>query len=106
MATPIKIPAARAADRLTKALIDFAAAGLRTNCADPELGYLWLSDHEHDRSVASVLCSGCPLELECWEAARARDERFGVWGGVDMTRHPNNKGNSSKIGRSRKTASP
>jgi hypothetical protein len=100
MAMPIKIPAARAADRLTKALIDFAAAGLRTNCADPELGYLW-SDHEHDRSVASVLCSGCPLELECWEAARSRDERFGVWGGVDMTKHPNGKG--TKLGRPRKT---
>jgi hypothetical protein len=101
VATPSKIKAARASERLAKALIDLAAKGLRTHCADPELGYLWLSDHEPERAVAAVLCGGCPIALECWDAARARDERFGVWGGVDFTKHPNGKG--SKLGRPRKT---
>ena len=78
MATPTKIAAARAADRLTKALIAAAARGLRTPCVQPELGYLWLHEYEQERAVAAVLCGGCPLGLECWDAARARDERFGV----------------------------
>jgi Transcription factor WhiB len=93
-----------ASARLTKALIDAAARGLRTPCQDRELGHLWLSDYQPERAVAAVLCGGCPLALECWDAARSRDERFGVWAGVDMTRHPNNK--SGKLGRPRKIATP
>jgi Transcription factor WhiB len=104
MATPTKIAAARASERLTQSLINLAARGLRTHCQDPELGHLWLSDHEPERAVASVLCGGCPLALECWDAARSRDERFGVWGGVDMTKHPNGQG--AKIGRPKKIAPP
>jgi hypothetical protein len=90
-ATPTKIAAARASERLTKALADLAAHGLRQHCADPELSHLWLSDHADERAVAAILCAGCPVELLCWDAARARDERFGVWGGVDRTQHPNGK---------------
>ena len=85
MATPTKIAGARASDRLSKGLIDNAARGLRTHCSDPELGHLWLSDHEDERAVAAILCGGCPVQMECWSVARARREKFGVWGAVDFT---------------------
>jgi Transcription factor WhiB len=35
--------------------------------------------------VAAILCAGCPVQMECWSVARARRERFGVWGAVDFT---------------------
>lgn len=91
MATPTKIAAARASERLTKALADIAARGERHHCADAEVAYLWLSDHERERAIAAKLCQACPVQLECWSAAAAQDERFGVWGSVDRTRQPNNK---------------
>jgi hypothetical protein len=89
VATPSKIAAARAADRLTKALADVAALGLRHHCADPELGHLWLSERESDRATAAILCVGCGVQMECWSVARARRERFGGWGAFDCTRKPN-----------------
>jgi hypothetical protein len=95
MTAPTKIAGAKAGERLRKALIDLAAAGLRPPCADPELSHLWLSDHPDERAVAAVLCGGCPAELQCWDTARAR---------VDRTRHPNNKG--GKLGRPPKIDSP
>jgi len=49
---------------------------------------LWLSEELKDRRKAARLCSGCPALAECGEAARARGERFGVWGGADFTRNP------------------
>jgi hypothetical protein len=91
MATPTKIAAARAADRLTKALTDTAARGLRHHCADAEVGGLWTSEFEHERAIAAKLCAGCPVHLECWGVAVAYKERFGTWAGVDRIRHPNGK---------------
>jgi Transcription factor WhiB len=86
---PTKIAAARASERLTKALIDLAAAGLRTLCSDPELSHLWLSERDQERAVAATLCPGCPVQLECWTAARAQRVTWGVWGSVDFTQKPN-----------------
>ena len=86
---------ATTAARLTKALADAAARGLRHHCADPELGHLWLSDHQNERAAAAILCGGCPVELACWDVARARNEKFGVWGGVDRTQHPNGRSKAS-----------
>jgi WhiB family redox-sensing transcriptional regulator len=28
------------------------------------------------------ICHGCPVAAECLEYALARDERFGIWGGL------------------------
>lgn len=95
MAHPTKIAASRAADRLTKALAAAAARGLRQHCADAEVSHLWLSEREHERAIAAKLCRNCPVILECWSVAVARKERFGVWGGVDRTRHPNGKAKAS-----------
>jgi hypothetical protein len=85
VATPTKTAAARASERLTKALADLAARGQRHHCSDPGLAHLWLSDHEEERAVAAALCVGCPVQMECWSVARARREKFGVWGSVDFT---------------------
>jgi Transcription factor WhiB len=70
---------------LTEALIDLAAAGLRTHCTDSEVAHLWLSENEHERALAGKLCLGCPVQIECWSIARSRREKFGVWGAVDFT---------------------
>jgi Transcription factor WhiB len=101
MSAPSKIAAAQASERFTKALIDLAAAGLRTPCGDLATGHLWLSEINAERAQAAILCHGCPVQLECWAAAVARDERFGVWGGVDRTRNPNGK---AQLGRPPKIA--
>jgi hypothetical protein len=102
-ATPSKINGARAGERLTKALLDLAARGDRHHCADEEVFHLWLSDHQHERALVVKLCGGCPVQRNAGGAAVARDERFGVWGGIDRTRHPNGK---AKIRRPRKIATP
>lgn len=34
---------------------------------------------------AKWMCQGCPVRLQCLEAAEANYERFGVWGGVDFS---------------------
>jgi len=82
---PAKLVGALAADRLTKALTDAAARGLRHHCSDPETGHMWLSEHEDEREIAARLCLGCPVQPECWSVAVSRKERFGVWGAVDFT---------------------
>jgi hypothetical protein len=67
---------------LTCALINIAAQGLRTHCSDPTLSELWISEHQPDRAEAAQLCIGCPIIIECGEAADERGERY-VWGGID-----------------------
>ena len=48
---------------------------------DPEL---WVGDSHIDRKVAALICKDCPVRLECAKDALDRDERWGVWGGIDM----------------------
>jgi hypothetical protein len=99
MSVPAKVAAARAGERLTKALVDLAAQGLRTHCSDPESHHLWLSEDAEERARAVKLCRGCPIIGPCGEAASARRERFGVWSGVDRTRPPGKLGRPLKPGR-------
>ena len=61
---------------------------MRTHCFDPETSHLWLSEHDKERAVAATLCPGCPVQLECWSAARAQRVTWGVWGAVDFTVKP------------------
>jgi hypothetical protein len=72
----------------TRKLLDLDARGLATPCGDSEVSYLWLSEDIAERRKAVRLCRACPVLAECGEAARARGERFGVWGAVDFTRNP------------------
>lgn len=41
---------------------------------------------ERDRMVATAkaTCGRCPVQAECLAHALANDERYGIWGGVDM----------------------
>ena len=71
---------------LTRALVDLAGRGERPHCSDPGSSDLWLSDRKAERREAVKLCRGCPVFDPCGQAAQARQERFGVWAGVDMTR--------------------
>jgi hypothetical protein len=87
LAVPSKIIAARASERFTKALDRLAAAGQKIPCSDS--ADLWLSESQHARAEAARLCRGCPVIAECRAAAKARGERFGVWGGKDFTRKTN-----------------
>jgi Transcription factor WhiB len=82
-------------DKLTRAILEAAASGLRPHCSDVGTGGLWLSDHEAERAEAAKLCVGCPVIEPCGQAATARRERFGVWGGVDVTRPPGRKATRS-----------
>ena len=70
---------------LNRALLNIAAAGLRTHCSDPTLSQLWLLDHPGERREAVKLCRHCPVIGECRQAADARGERWHVWAGRDYT---------------------
>jgi hypothetical protein len=80
-----------ASERLTRALLQLTAQGLRPHCDDTQLGWLWLSETPSERAVAVVLCGGCPVKAPCRAAAEANQERFGVFGGKDYTRRPGKK---------------
>lgn len=71
-------------ERFTRALINTAAAGLRTHCSDAATHSLWLSEDEAEHTQAVRLCGGCPVLIECWAPA-VGNETVGVWGGVDRT---------------------
>ena len=45
---------------------------------DPDL---WFADTQADLDAAKRLCATCPIRLDCLEAAVARAEPWGVWGG-------------------------
>jgi hypothetical protein len=80
-----------ASDKLTRALLDMAARGERTHCSDPATHHLWLSEHERDRATAVMLCDHCPVLTVCRQTAELRDERWGIWGGVDRSIRPGRK---------------
>ena len=75
-----------AEELLTLALADLADQGRATPCQGRRRDR-WTSDDSNDREWAAAVCVGlgCPVLLQCRAAAEERDERFGVWGGVDCT---------------------
>ena len=77
-----------ATERLNRALLEMANRGLRPRCSDYGAD-LWISERLEERREAAQLCQGCPVQIECLSAAQARREKFGVYGGKDMT--PNRK---------------
>jgi hypothetical protein len=80
-----------ATDGLNRALLSFAAAGDRPRCSDPITRELWTAEHAAHRAIAVKWCKRCPVLILCRQAAEERDERFGVWGGVDRTIRPRRK---------------
>jgi hypothetical protein len=76
-------------DRLTRALINAAARGVRPRCGDYETSYMWLSEDAPDRQLAALMCVGCVVLDPCREVGRY--QTFGVYGAVDVTRRPGRK---------------
>ena len=68
------------ADKLTSALIDLAARGVRPRCGDYETSHLWLSEDQQEREQAARLCRGCEVIIECGEVGKASKLRC-VWRG-------------------------
>jgi hypothetical protein len=83
--------ARQASDQLTRRLIDLARQGIRPRCGDAETSHMWTSEYEEERKQAAQWCVGCPVFLQCGQAAEAHDERWGVWAGRDFTRRPGRK---------------
>jgi hypothetical protein len=44
---------------------------------------LWFGDREADKRAAVRICGGCPVRVECWQASERRNERIGIWAGVE-----------------------
>lgn len=61
--------------------LDIPAWQQRAACrgSDPEL---FFPDRGEDADPAKKICADCPVRQECLEAALARGERFGIWGGM------------------------
>lgn len=53
----------------------------RCNDGTGNLTALFFSEELHDIARAKSLCDECPVREPCFQAARARREPFGVWGG-------------------------
>jgi WhiB family redox-sensing transcriptional regulator len=49
--------------------------------ADPELFFPLPGQ---SGNPAKAICGTCPVRARCLELALDRDERFGIWGGVDL----------------------
>jgi hypothetical protein len=77
-------------DQLTRALLEVAAEGLRPHCSDAG-SWMWLSEDAAARAEAARRCVGCPVYDPCGQAAEARQEKFGTWGGRDRTVVPGGK---------------
>jgi len=57
----------------------FAEARCKDGTGD--LTAMFFSEELHDIARAKSLCEECPVREACFEAARARREPYGVWGG-------------------------
>lgn len=74
-----------AQQHLTAALVRLASEGRCPPCGSWRESNPWVSDEPQERAQAALWCRGCPVLLECGEAADEMGERFGVWGGIDRT---------------------
>jgi hypothetical protein len=90
-ATQLYVRGMEATAIFTAALRDLDARDLRTSCSDPEISHWWLSEDAGQRREAAKWCRSCPVLVECGEAASARQEKFGVYAGIDFTRNPNGR---------------
>ena len=84
-----------ARDDLDRALLDLAAEGRRTRCAEPADHMWWTSEEADERARAARLCTGCPVLRLCAVAAEEDGELF-VWAGVDHGARPRTKKTNTK----------
>ena len=71
----------RAACRGTDPDVFFVGAPTRRKPSESSLVGL-----ERREEQAMRLCSGCEHRVDCYRAARARGEQYGIWGGVNFER--------------------
>lgn len=55
-------------------------------CATTKNPGLWFSNDPTDIQAAKAVCRRCPVSDRCLAGAVERDERWGVWGGLDLNR--------------------
>jgi hypothetical protein len=67
-------------------LLTIAQRGDRPRCSDPVDHERWTSDHEANRAIAALWCNDCVVLTLCGDAAVERGEKWGAWGGKDLTR--------------------
>jgi WhiB family transcriptional regulator, redox-sensing transcriptional regulator len=51
----------------------------------------FFSEDGADAEMAKAICAGCVVQAECLDYALARNERFGVWGGLSERERRNLK---------------
>lgn len=44
----------------------------------------WFPEKNQNANQGRRVCAGCPVRQDCYDAAVANGERFGVWGGVNF----------------------
>jgi len=69
-----------APDREIESVEDALAAGLALPCQDHDPD-LFFAEDPLEVERAKALCTDCPVRALCFEAALARHEPWGVWGG-------------------------
>lgn len=74
---------AEALDVLHDALSAAVNARRRVPCRVPGWAPLWTSDDHEERHEAAEACAPCPIITPC--RAAGEFERFGTWGGRDVT---------------------
>jgi WhiB family redox-sensing transcriptional regulator len=59
-------------------------------CSGADPGLFFGPDYElpeartEREAKAMAYCAVCPVRDQCLDAARARGERYGIWGGIDL----------------------
>lgn len=59
-------------------------------CAEPwaASGEAWFPVGQDDTVTAVETCAACPVAQACFDAAVSRNERWGVWAGVNFGANP------------------
>jgi hypothetical protein len=73
-------------DRLDRALLSLAIRGERVRCSDPVDHLLWTALDGHSRCLRDPTVKGWSVFDLCGLAAWERNEKWGVFAGVDFTR--------------------
>jgi len=66
-------------------------------CAGADPGLFFGPEHESPQAraqrtaKAQGYCSACPVRTACLDSARARGERWGIWGGIDLEAERSNR---------------
>lgn len=59
----------------------------------PDQEYEYGTEEYHAEAAATVAayCVGCPVRQQCHDYAVRTEQEYGIWGGEDFTRPPDNR---------------